>query len=762
MFCGLSDFAFAASVQPSPPAGGYTNTVNFDFAHKVFDFFYQGADGTLKYEYAPGVSLGGTFNSLTCTVNGPYTFQPSNVGGLSLWTGTNEAVPWGPGIAFTLLNAQGISSNVLQTQWSMTYGTNTLNYTYQFQLSARILGIQVAVQSGIASAVYLDRCESATNPVVIHVPYLTTMNLLYSGGVFASMYFDWEHTGAATIYPLDSVFSPTSVYYGQTAIYAPRSDGTRNTVNETIYLTVSPSLTDVLPNVTNPISPSKNVSANYLVFDNWQTPFSTINTEVQTLHNAGVSNLWVLVHNWQNGGYDNKYPNVLPANPSLGGDAALNTLSRTIRTNGYLFGLHENYVNFYTNAAAWNPAAIALNSDGSRKQAWYNPGTGLQSYEMKPALAANYLTDFAPQIHNTYTTTASFLDVHSAVNPSDKVDYDAAATNSAMLRETLTRYRALAGLLRSIHQGPVSGEGHHHFFNVGYFDDVEAQLNSGGLDPSAQASKLPLLVDFDLLKLHDKALVHGVGYYERFYSDQNDTPQYLTFPQSAVLEYMATELAYGHGGFNPTPDRLYDYVAAAKLEQRHVFPAQAFYTNATPVSILYHDSTSNDEVTVSDYIRRYPTAFGIQTNDHYLGQVRVTYNSGVIVCVNRHPTRLWQVQLGQPGGYFNFNAVMNGMNVQWVGQTNLTSYLLPQTNGWVVFVPAPPQISSITQSNGTANLTITNLLPGFSHRVERAFVLPPTNWDIVDTFVPSNVQTSWIQSINTTSPQGFYRVVRFW
>ncbi len=153
---------------------------------------------------------------------------------------------------------------------------------------------------------------------------------------------------------------------------------------------------------------------------------------------------------------------------------------------------------------------------------------------------------------------------------------------------------------------------------------------------------------------------------------------------------------------------------------------------------------------------------GIQTNDHYLGQVRVTYNSGVIVCVNRHPTRQWQVQLGQPDGNFNFNAVMNGMNVQWVGQTNLTSYLLPQTNGWVVFAPAPPQISSITQSNDTANLTITNLLPGFSHRVERAFVLPSTNWDIVDTFVPSNVQTSWIRSINTASPQDFYRVVRFW
>ncbi len=762
IFCGSLDLAFAASVQPSPPASSYTNMVSFDFADSVFDFLYQGADGMLKYRYAPGPSLGGTFNQLTCTVNGTYTFQPSNVGGLSLWTGTNEAVPWGAGVSFTLLNAHTLDSNTLQTLWKMAYGTNSLTYTFQFRISARTLIIQTVVQSGIAAAVYLDRCEGAQGPVIIHVPYLTTMNVLYSGGVFATLYFDWETTRASGIYPLDFVFSPSSVYYAQSAIYAARSDGTRNLADETIYLTVSPSFTDVLPNVTNPISPYKNLSANYLVFDNWQAPFSTIKTQVQALASAGISNLWVLVHNWQNGGYDNKYPNVLPANPAFGGDPALTNLSLAIRASGYLFGLHENYVDFYTNAAAWNPAAIALNSDGSLKQAWLNPDTAMQSYELKPALAASYVTNFAPKIHHDYTTTASFLDVHSAINPSDKVDYDAATTNAAMFLETLTRYRALAGALRAIHQGPVSGEGRHHFFNVGYFDDVEAQLNSGGGAPSAQASKLPLLVDFDLLKLHGKASVHGVGYYERFYSDINDAPVSQAFPQSAVLEYMATELAYGHAGFIPTPDCLYNFVAAAKLEERYIFPAQALYANATPVSILYHDSNSNDEVSVSDYIRRYPTTFNSQTNDQYLSQVRVTYNNGVIVCINRHPARSWQVQVGQPGGYFNFNALMNGTNVQWVGQTNLTSYLLPQTNGWVVFAPAPPRISSLTQSNGTLSLNVTDLLPGFLHHIESAFNLPPTNWNAVGTFVSRGVQTNWVQSITNSSSRTFYRVVRSW
>ena len=498
------------------------------------------------------------------------------------------------------------------------------------------------------------------------------MNVLYTGGVFASMYFDWENTSAAIVSQSDSIFlahfgllRPVGALPAPHRWHPPITPSTKPSISP-----VSSNFADVLPNLPNPVSPNKNLSAHYLVFDNWENPFITINTEVQALHTAGLTNLWVLVHNWQNGGYDNKYPNTLPANPSFGGDATLLSLSQAIRTNGYLFGLHENFTWISIPIPPPGiPPPSPSQSSGSLNPAWSNL---IQSYEMKPTLAANYLTNFAPQIHGNYTTTASFLDVHSSVNPSDKVDYDATVTNAAMCREVMTRYRALAGLLRDIHQGPVSGEGHHHFLNVGYFDDVEAQLNSGGFDPTAQAAKLPLLVDFDLLKMHSKALVHGVGYYERFYSDTNDTPVFQVTPSPCqCIEYMATELAYGHGGFIPTPDRLYDYVAAAKLEQRHVFPAQALYVNATPVSILYHDSTSNDEVTVSDYIRRWPTTFASQTNDHYMTQVRVTYNNGVIVCINRHPARQWLVQLGQPGGNFNFNAVMNGTNVQWVGQKRI-------------------------------------------------------------------------------------------
>jgi hypothetical protein len=685
----------------------YTNNVSFDTNAGQFYFNYQGSDESLSYWYVPVWPgwTNGTLNELTCIVNGTNEFLPSNFGGLSLIAADGqEIVPWDSGNTFTSLS-NVVSGSSLQSIWQANYAANnttgSLTYAYTFQITGRTLSIQVTNLSGVSGGLYLDRCESITVPTVspatINVPYLTLMNVLYWNGFFSSLYTDWEHTSASTIDPLDGLFSPTSVYYAQETSYLPRTDGNYNPVNETIRLTVSPSISDVLPNVQNPSSIYKTNMANYLVFDNWEAPFANVNNEVQSLATAGVSNLWVIVHNWQNERYDNGYPDVFPAHGIFGGDSGLQQVSQTASASGYLFAVHENYVDFYPDATnspgyEWNPNDCALNTNGTLQLAWFNSFEPIQSYEMKPTRASNYLSFFAPLIHTNYSTTASFLDVHSAINPSDRVDYDANTPNPGTFLQTLSAWRSLYGQLRNAHHGPVSGEGNNHMLSLGYIDDVEAEIDSGGLGwtNSVTGQWLPLLVDFDLFKLHNLTLTHGVGYYERFYADTNATAQYLTYSNAAVLEYMATELAYGHGGFIPTPSQISNYVATAKLEENYVFPAQRLYANATPVSILYHDSVLNDEVSASDYIRRYPHAYYAQANSSYMSQVRVTYDNGAIVCVNRHPTSTWHVRAGQSGGWFDYNAMIGGNMVQWTGVSNTTTYTLPPNCGWVIFAPAPP------------------------------------------------------------------------
>jgi len=71
-----------------------------------------------------------------------------------------------------------------------------------------------------------------------------------------------------------------------------------------------------------------------------------------------------------------------------------------------------------------------------------------------------------------------------------------------------------------------------------------------------------------------------------------------------------------------------------------------------------------------------------------MGQVRVTYDNGVVVCVNRHPAQTWPVQLGHPGGWFNFNAVMNG-HKYGMGGSDQSYFLCPPADQWLGGVLLP-------------------------------------------------------------------------
>ncbi len=514
LFLINESFAQITSPKPTLPSNTFSNSVVFDLKQKRFDFHYVGDDGLLKYEYRP--DYGGSFHALHCVVNDSYKFRPSCFGGMSMVFNDTVIYPWSSGVQYILVDVE-TSVDTLITRWQMKYESNTLNYTYRIHIAGRTLVIEAAAEDSISQCFFLDRAEETKDPVIIYVPYLTLFNLLFTDDIFISLFFDWEKTNASEIQPLADYFSNTSAYFAQTAYYNPNTAGHRRKVKETIYLTVSPSLQDVLPNVPNPTSPYKNISADHLVFDLWYDSFSSSQQYIKLLQNAGLKDIWVIYHKWQNGGYDNKYPDVMPANSFYGGDTGLQSLSQTAKDAGYLFALHENYIDFYPNAPSWNPDHISLNSDGSMKKSWFNSYTGIQSFQIKPSLAEQYLNNYSPVIHSTYSTTASFLDIHSSVSPSYAVDYDDNAPSGGSFLEVLQHYRNIPERLRQFHNGPVSGEGYMHFLSVGYYDDIEAQINIGKYGNRTQGQWLPLFVDFDLLKLHDKMVSHGVGYYERFF-----------------------------------------------------------------------------------------------------------------------------------------------------------------------------------------------------------------------------------------------------
>jgi hypothetical protein len=295
-----------------------------------------------------------------------------------------------------------------------------------------------------------------------------------------------------------------------------------------------------------------------------------------------------------------------------------------------------------------------------------------------------------------------------------------------------------------------------HFLHAGYFDDIEAQINAGGYDERSTGQWLPLLVDFDLLKLHDRMTPHGVGYYERFFCNEKNESVYTAFPIEKALEYIAAELAFGHGGFIPTPDMSRDFVKVALLEQRHVFSAQKLYADAKTVRIVYNDS--GEEVDASEYIRRHSAGFADRSHADFMGQVHVEYDNGTTVCVNRHPSREWRVSAGDAAGWFNFHAKLDGRDSLGTGKAGRTDFLLPARSGWVVYSPVPPP--GIDPDTGAPVPGRFRLSPNYPNPFKSAttlsFSLPEPAFVHVDVFNAAGQHVATL--LDHSLPSGDYRI----
>jgi hypothetical protein len=693
----------STTVQPTPTQGN--NSLSFDSRTNTYNFYLN---GNLCYSYTvlPGTTTnGGSFNVLRDYADNGTSFLPSNFGGVSAILGGANRFPFDKGISFICLNHQILPGDTLSAHWKMIYNNaDYIQYEYKFKIEGRTLIIKVKVDSAYSQKVTLlnmDRCEGAKNPIAIAIPYLPLFNVLFANNEFTSFYTDWNVTNASQIIPTGgSKYSNSSIRYAQQILYKKKTDGSRNRLSETLYLTTSPNIDDVFPSVPNPVSAYKQESAKLIVwdfrprFDELVKPSSQ--DFMDKIYDAGVRNIWLQIHNWQANhgagasymsysGYDDDLPCVLPANRYYGGNAMLESIITKAQSYGYYVGLHENYVDYYVNSAGcsagpgYSESDVALNSDGSKVKAFKNNNyKGEQSYLLKPSRASYYADKWSSLIQATFPGLyGCYLDVHSSVNPSDRIDYDASISSAGMFRGTMNEYRNLYSILRNNQKGPVEGEGGMQLLYQGYGDDFEARLiTPSGYKPGYE---FPVLIDFDMLKLHDKAFVHGVGFYPFFYT--RDTVNVQPVSRDIVLSYIATELAYGHGGYLPTPELTFNMIEHAKLEYKYVFSVQTDYANAQPAKILYNDNDSLK--TASEYIKSHPDSYNDISSENFMGQVEVIYNNGVIVCVNRNSLRPWEINIGKSNGWFDYNANNN----LYTGTSQTTEFTLPPKNGWVVYDP---------------------------------------------------------------------------
>ncbi|MCX7598420.1 MAG: hypothetical protein N2512_06075, partial [Armatimonadetes bacterium] len=580
-----------------------------------FQFIYEAADCRLVYTYLPRT---GTLDDFTARVYDGNAFRPAQGGGavFAAKDGDREsAIPARDGRLVRCELADG--GKAVEAIWEYDAGGPTARIAWRFEISGKALIIQASCDQPLVSAFSLGNAGGVPLRRTIPIPYLPaswhqgTVLYLPAENLFVCRYLDWT-------------VSHSSMCPQGEASYHIKTDGTRNPMFERGYVAVSPNVNEVLPDAPHPPSPYLELLAPLPMLDIWAHHKGTYQGDAENLRalkDHGVDKLAIIQHVWQRYGYDVKLPDHLPANPDFGGDEGMIEFGRAANECGYIWSLHENYIDLYPDAPSFDPTAVVLRPDGSRSPAWFNAGTGVQSFGLKCNRALEFAKKTAPEAHRRYGTTAAYLDVHTCVPPWHQLDHDATQPMAAMALAKVKYDSQLFQFMREAHGGPLFGEGANHFYWAGLCDGVEAQVVGG-------ENHVPFL-DFDLLKIHPQMVNHGMGYYERWFSSgYNMRFGWDVGTLEQIDKYRAQEIAYGHAGFIGSAQT--DNIHWVVKEYCMVHPVQALYGAAKATDIRY------------EVDGRLVTASVALALDERWRQ-RITYSSGLTVWVNWAPEP-WQVE----------------------------------------------------------------------------------------------------------------------
>ena len=103
------------------------------------------------------------------------------------------------------------------------------------------------------------------------------------------------------------------------------------------------------------------------------TSFETRAAQLAELKKRGVDQAYLHLDGWGRRGYDNMHPDVFPPHEQAGGADGMRQLADRCRQLGYLFGIHDQYRDYYYDSDSFDLANAIKNLDGSHPycSVWY-------------------------------------------------------------------------------------------------------------------------------------------------------------------------------------------------------------------------------------------------------------------------------------------------------------------------------------------------------------------------------------------------------
>ena len=148
------------------------------------------------------------------------------------------------------------------------------------------------------------------------------------------------------------------------------------------------------------------------------TTFTNRAADLEKLAALGFTNAYVHLDGWGLRGYDNLHPDVLPPCPASGGWDGMRYFSTVCDRLGFLFAIHDQYRDFYLDAASYDPRHTVIEANGSRPTwgVWYG---GKQSILCSRLAPGHVRQNHQAILQHGVLLRGAYLDVFSVVPPDE-------------------------------------------------------------------------------------------------------------------------------------------------------------------------------------------------------------------------------------------------------------------------------------------------------------------------------------------------------
>jgi len=613
----------------------------------------------------------------------------------------------------------------------------------RFHLVGKSLVMDMQADGGQIAEVRFGATKGFKDPRPITLPYYTygfsdslaRPAVLVSGTADGPLFFmahiDWTQSNASAPWAENRRLDDAVASNGGTR-YNTKTDGLRNPCFERFVLTLSPKFEDVLPNIPNPASPWKHVTGTH-VWRAYGAGDRASDAEYwRTIHRWGMTQVIVTDHEtgWRDGNESFTF-RTEPA-PKKGGDEGQYRYARIMQDElGFVYGPYNNFTDFAPINGFWNIDLISRTSDNQLQQAWE------RCYAPKPARAVEFCERLAPVIQQKFHFSTAYCDVHTAVTPWSRVDYDARVPGAGTFAAVFYAYGEIMLLQKAAWNGPVYSEGNNHFPYCGLTD------GNYGQDQNYRPSENPWIVDFDLRKMHDLCCNFGMGDPSMFY------PRH-SMPKDADVardRFLAATVAFGHPGF-------LIHGLAGELRSYYMLQALAsLYTQSSADTIRYADAQG----------QLHDASAALANGCYTRSQVVTRYANGCLTAANGSTAeRLRATVAGMPldlppNGYWGrsadsavrvFSGEVNGHRADLSVSPDYT-YI----DGRGTFVRFPEGASAgaaicRTLTNGLAEILLSQTSEaGFPFTFKKAVALDKTNAVIGNAEVRTARGLSYVQPV---------------